>query len=158
MSEPKIGRRTKVALYMNYVLDKRLAGLAEGLYRLTNGRITQLWKVDVLILTTRGRRSGKTRTVLLQFFREGTNRILVAANSGRNAHPGWFYNLQANPIAQIQVMNRIMQVRTEVLSTEEATAFWPQVLRKAPTYIRYQQATNRTIPFVRLVPVDALEE
>ena len=61
--------KDKVALYLNYELDKRLGGLFVGLYRLTGGRITRLWKVDVLILTTRGRRTGKTRTVLLQFFR-----------------------------------------------------------------------------------------
>lgn len=143
--------KDKVVLYLNYELDKRLGGLGVGLYRLTSGRIARLGKVDVLILTTRGRRSRKTRTVLLQFFRDGANLVIVAANSGRSSHPGWFYNLKATPTVQVQVMDRTMQVRAEELSTDEAIAFWPRILRIAPSYARYQQATSRTIPLVRLV-------
>ena len=140
-------------LYLNHELDKRLGGLFVGLYRLTGGRIARLLKVDVLILTTRGRRSGKARTVLLQFFQDGANLVIVAANSGRASHPGWFYNLKATPTARVQVMDRTLQVRAEELSTDEAIAFWPYILRVAPAYARYQKATSRTIPLVRLVPV-----
>jgi deazaflavin-dependent oxidoreductase (nitroreductase family) len=150
-STRSLSLKDKVVLYLNSELDKRLGGLGLGLYRLTGGHIAR--KVDVLILTTRGRRSGKTRTVLLQFFREGANMVIVAANSGRSSHPGWFYNLKATPTAQVQVMDRTLQVRAEELSTDETTAFWPRVLHVAPTYARYQQATSRPIPLVRLVPV-----
>ncbi len=142
--------KDKVVLYLNYELDKRLGGLGVGLYRLTGGRIAR--KVDVLILTTRGRRTGKTRTVLLQFFRDGANMVVVAANSGRSSHPGWFYNLKATPTVRVQVRNRILQVHPEEMSTEEATSFWPRVLHVAPTYARYQKAASRPIPLVRLVP------
>jgi deazaflavin-dependent oxidoreductase (nitroreductase family) len=151
-STRSLSLKDKVVLYLNYELDKRLGDLGVGLYRLTGGRIAQLSKVNVLILTTRGRRSGKTRTVLLQFFQDGTNWIIVAANSGRSSHPGWFYNLKATPTVRVQVMNRTVQVHAEELSTDEAIAFWPRILRVAPTYARYQQATSRTIPLVRLVP------
>ena len=150
-STRSLSLKDKVALYLNYELDKRLGGLGVGLYRLTGGRIAR--KVDVLILTTRGRRSGKTRTVLLQFFRDGANLVIVAANSGRSSHPGWFYNLKATPTARVQVMDRTVQVHAEELSTDEAIAFWPRILRVAPTYARYQKATSRPIPLVRLVPV-----
>ncbi len=153
-STRSLSLKEKVVLYLNYEGDKRLGGLSIVLYRLTGGRITRPWKVNVLILTTRGRKTGKTRRVLLQFFPDGANMILVAANSGRSSHPGWFYNLKATPMAQVQVMARISRVRAEELSTEEATAFWPRVLQVAPTYARYQQATSRTIPLVRLIPVE----
>jgi deazaflavin-dependent oxidoreductase (nitroreductase family) len=157
-STRSLSLKDKVALYLNHELDKRLAGLGVGLYRLTGGRFTRLFKVNVLILTTRGRRSGKTRTVLLQFFQDGANWVIVAANSGRPSHPGWFYNLKATSTAQVQVMDRILQVHPEEMSTEEATAFWPRVLHVAPTYARYQKATSRTIPLVRLVPVGQVGE
>lgn len=143
----------KVALYLNYELDKRLGDFFVGLYRLTGGRITQLWKVNVLILTTRGRKTGKTRTVLLQFFRDGANMVIVAANSGRASHSGWFYNLKATPTVLVQVMDRSFLVHAEEMSNDEAIAFWPRVLSIAPTYERYQRVTNRTIPLLRLVPV-----
>src|SRR6266516_5713733 len=148
--------KEKVVLSLNYELDKRLGGLGVGLYRLTGGRIAR--KVDVLILTTRGRRTGKTRTVLLQFFRDGTNMVIVAANSGRSSHPGWFYNLRATPTVRVQVMDRILQVHPEELSAEETTAFWPRILHVAPSYARYQQTNSRPIQLVRLVPAEAAGE
>jgi deazaflavin-dependent oxidoreductase (nitroreductase family) len=89
------------------------------------------------------------------FARDGANMVIVAANSGRSSHPGWFYNLKATPTVRVQVRDRILQVSAEELSTEEATAFWPRVLHVAPTYARYQQATSRTIPLVRLVPAES---
>ncbi len=154
-SSSSLSLKDRVALYLEYEGDKRIGSHFIGLYRLTGGRIIRLWPhhVNVLILTTRGRRTGKTRTVFLQFFPDGANMVIVAANTGRSSHPGWFYNLKATPTAQVQVMDRILQVRAEELSAEEAIAFWPRVLRVAPSYARYQQATSRTIPFVRLVPV-----
>jgi deazaflavin-dependent oxidoreductase (nitroreductase family) len=145
--------RDKALLYLNYEGDKRLAGLATWLYRLTDGRITGLWKSNVLILTTRGHRTGKTRTTLLQFFPDGASVVIVAANSGRSSHPGWFYNLMANPTVQVQIMDRIVQVHAGRLSNDEAIAFWSRVLRIAPAYERYRRATSRTIPLVRLTPV-----
>ena len=150
--------KDKVALYLNYELDKRLGVLGIGLYRLTGGRIANLLRVNVLILTTRGRKTGKVRTVLLQYFRDGENMVIVAANSGRSSHPGWFYNLKATPIVRVQVMNRSFQVYAEVMTDDEAIAFWPRVQSIAPTYERYQRATNRTIPFVRLIPIEQIRE
>ena len=84
--------------------------------------------------------------------------VIVAANSGRASHPGWFYNLKATPTVQVQVMDRTFQVHFEELSSDEAIAFWPCVLSIAPTYERYQRAINRVIPLVRLVPVEQIGE
>ncbi len=55
-------------------------------------------------------------------------------------------------------MDRTLQVRAEELSTDEASAFWPRVLRVAPSYARYQKATSRPIPLVRLVPIEDVGE
>ncbi len=146
----------KVDLALEQQLNKRLRGIGVCLYRLTRGRIVQPYKVDVLLLSTRGRRSGKTRTVLLQFFRDGANMLLVAANSGRLSHPDWYYNLQTTPTAHVQIMGHIIRVRAEELSDEEAITFWPRILHVAPSYARYQKATSRPIPLLRLVPTEAV--
>jgi deazaflavin-dependent oxidoreductase (nitroreductase family) len=147
-----LSRKERFGLLLEHELDKRLGGLFVGLYRLTRGQITRLWKVDVLLLTTRGRRSGLERTVMLQFFPYGANMVVVAANSGWPSHPGWFHNLKAAPMARVEVMGRIIQVRAEELPADEAAAFWPRILLRAPGYARYRKATNRTLPLVRLVP------
>ncbi|HXZ05685.1 MAG TPA: nitroreductase/quinone reductase family protein, partial [Ktedonobacteraceae bacterium] len=76
----------------------------------------------------------------------------------RSSHPGWFYNLKTTPIVRVQVMNRSFQVYAELMTDDEAIAFWPHVLSIAPTYERYQRATNRIIPLVRLVPIEQIGE
>jgi F420H(2)-dependent quinone reductase len=153
-----LSRKERIGLFLEHELDKRLGGMFVGLYRLTRGRIARLWKVDVLLLTTRGRRSGLERTVMLQFFPHGANMVVVAANTGWPSHPGWFHNLKAAPTARVEVMDRTLQVQAEELPADEAAALWPRILRRAPGYARYRKATDRTIPLVRLAPLIRVEE
>jgi deazaflavin-dependent oxidoreductase (nitroreductase family) len=80
--------------------------------------------------------------------------VVVAANTGWPTHPGWFHNLKAAPTARAEVMSHTLHVRAEQLSADEAAAFWPRILRRAPSYARYLKAANRTIPLVRLVPLE----
>jgi deazaflavin-dependent oxidoreductase (nitroreductase family) len=152
-----LSRKERIARFLEHTLDRRLGRFGVALYRLTSGRIAQLYGKDVLLLTTRGRRSGQERTVLLQFFRDGAQIVVVAANSGLSSHPGWFYNLKATPAAQIQVMDRLLQVRAEELAADEVAAFWPRILQRSPDYARYRTRTSRTIPLVRLIPVEPSE-
>jgi deazaflavin-dependent oxidoreductase (nitroreductase family) len=142
----------RVGLLVQGGLDKHLTPVAVWLYRRTKGGITRPWKVDVLLLTTRGRRSGKERTVVLQFFPDGEDMLLAAANTGGLSHPAWYLNLAADPAARVEVMDRTMTVRAEELPVEEAAAWWQQILRRAPSYEQFARATSRTIPIVRLVP------
>lgn len=136
-------------------IDTRSVRLGIWLYRRTKGRITRLWRRRALILTATGRRSGLPRSVLLQYFPDGEDLIVVAANSGMPTHPWWYYNLQAHPEARVEVAGRTVQVRAEELSPEQAQAFWPRVLDAAPDYARFTQRTTRRIPLMRLEPVDA---
>jgi F420H(2)-dependent quinone reductase len=123
-----------------------------SLIRLTEGRIARLWRRQVLLLTTRGRKSGKERTVPLQFFPEGEDMIVVAANSGLPSPPCWYFNLMADSLARVEVGSRTLRVRAEELPAEEAADFWPRLLRIAPDYARYPRRKGRRIPMIRLVP------
>jgi deazaflavin-dependent oxidoreductase (nitroreductase family) len=120
--------------------------------RRTRGGITRSFKVDALLLTTRGRRSGKERTVVLQFFPDGDAMVLAAANDGGASHPGWYFNLRADPAASVEVMGRKIAVRAEELPPEDAAEWWRRILLRDPTYERYARATSRSIPIIRLVP------
>ena len=148
-----LSRRERVGLSIGRGLDKHLTPLGIWVYRRTKGRITGPWKVDALLLTTRGRRSGKQRTVVLQFFRDGSAMILAAANDGGASHPGWYFNLKADPAARVEVMGRVLAVRAEELPADEAAAWWQRILVRAPSYERYTRATTRSFPIIRLVPV-----
>jgi deazaflavin-dependent oxidoreductase (nitroreductase family) len=150
-----LSRREALALRLEREADRRLSRLGVWLYRRTRGGITRPWKVDALLLTTNGRRSGKERTVVLQYFPDGEAMVVVAANDGGSSYPGWYHNVRADPTATVDVMGRTLHVRAEELSAAEAIAFWPRIVERAPGYERFRRATDRPFPVVRLIPTEA---
>jgi hypothetical protein len=60
---------------------------------------------------------------------------------------------EATPSARVESGDRSLRVGAEELPYEEAAAFWPRILQLAPGNARYQRATSRAIPLVRLVPI-----
>ena len=145
-----VSRRERVGLWLHRTLDKRFSRLSVALFRRTNGGITERAGVDGLALTTVGRKSGVRRSVLLQYFRDGEDMLLVAADGGGDRHPAWFHNLMAQPQAEVDVAGTTVPVRAERLSEPEAEAAWPAILERSPDYERYLRATDRTIPLIRL--------
>jgi deazaflavin-dependent oxidoreductase (nitroreductase family) len=134
--------------------NRRLRAVGTLLYRLTRGRIAPSGR-DVLLLITRGRRTGRKHTVLLQAFPEPGGMVVVAANAGQAFHPDWYLNLMATGSAEVELRDRRTRVRPQKLTTAETAAVWRRIETHAPTYRRYRNATRRTLPLVRLVPVDA---
>jgi deazaflavin-dependent oxidoreductase (nitroreductase family) len=150
---PRFSTWARLRLSVGRQLDKRLTPLGIWLYRRTKGGITRPWKVNAFLLTTRGRRSGRERTVVLQYFPDGEAMVIAAANDGGPAHPGWYFNLSANPTAIVEVMGRTVAVRAEELPPAEAAAWRQRILLRSPSYEQYTRATTRIFPIVRLVPV-----
>ncbi len=145
----------RIFLTLHRNADRYLSPLGVWVMRRTKGAMAKPWKVDVLLLTTSGRRSGKTRTVVLQYFPDGASMVVVAANDGGEAHPGWYFNLKAEPHASVEVMGRTFAVRGVELPPSEAADWWKRIVARAPDYARYARATDRTFPIFRLVPVVA---
>jgi deazaflavin-dependent oxidoreductase (nitroreductase family) len=145
--------KERVGLVLHRDLDKLFTPVATRLYRRTKGGLTARLNVDVLLLTTTGRRSGKERTVVLQYFPDGDSMMLAAANDGGQADPAWYLNLKANPVARAEVGTRAIDVHAEELSAEEAAAWWPRIVERDANYERYARATSRRIPLMRLDPV-----
>ncbi len=150
-AQPRITRRERVALFVHRGLDRWLTPPGVWVFRRSKGGIATPWHVDALLLTTRGRRSGRDRTVVLQFFPDGDAMILAAANDGGAAHPGWYFNLVANPSARVEVSGRSTPVHASVLAADEAATWWQRIVRRDPSYERYARAAaGRSIPIVRL--------
>lgn len=121
------------------------------LYRATNGAVGgRMVNSPVLLLTTKGRKSGKHRTVPLLYLADGDNVALVASNGGATKHPAWWLNLQIDPEAQIQIKGVRRRVRAERADAEEKRRLWPRLTAMYPGYKRYQEITNRDIPVVIL--------
>lgn len=135
-------------------LDRWLSPVAVSAVRRSHGVIARPWRVDVLVLTTKGRRSGRPRSVVLQFWPDGDAMVVVAANGGAT-HPAWYHNLIADPRAQVEVRGRQLAVHAETVTGEHAADLWRRVIDRAPGYAAYAQATTPAIPVVRLVAASA---
>jgi deazaflavin-dependent oxidoreductase (nitroreductase family) len=124
-------------------------------YRLSGGRIgATLFGMPMLLLTTRGRRTGKLRTAPLLYLPVDDDLVLVASNGGAVYSPTWFYNLLDYPEALVQIGPARGRVTARMATAEARALLWPLLLQIYPTYDRYQALTDRTIPLVLLRPID----
>ncbi|MFG3420708.1 nitroreductase family deazaflavin-dependent oxidoreductase [Micromonospora sp. NPDC049460] len=108
---------------------------------------------DALLITTRGRRTGKLRRTALIYGRDGDRYLLVASNGGAARHPAWYLNLCADPEVQVQVGAERFRGRARTATAEERPRLWQVMTGVFPTYARYQQGTDREIPVVVVEPV-----
>lgn len=126
------------------------------LYRLSGGRLgSKMAGQSVLLLHTKGRKSGNSYVTPLNYYRDNGRYILVASNWGKDHHPDWFYNLTAQGIATIQVKDRSLPVRASLAEGEEYQRLWHFVTDENDFYVRYQEQTDRKIPLVILTPEKA---
>jgi deazaflavin-dependent oxidoreductase (nitroreductase family) len=122
-------------------------------YRETDGEVGYLWNdVPTLLLTTTGRRTGKSRTTPLIFNRNGDDYLVVASMGGAPSHPNWYLNLTSHPDAEIQVRAEHLQVTARTASEDEKARLWAIVAEQWPNYDVYQTRTTREIPVVVLSP------
>jgi len=108
--------------------------------------------LDMLLLTTTGRKSGEPRTQPLACFADGDDWVVVASNGGQDHHPAWFLHLEACAAAQIQVGSEQRAVRAQVAEGAERARLWPWLVERNPIYGRYAKRTGRRIPVVVLRP------
>ena len=122
-------------------------------YRETDGDVGYLWNgVPTLLLTTIGRRSGEARTNALIFGRDGSDYLVVASMGGAPTHPNWYWNLLAQPSAEIQVRAVQIKVTARTAEDDEKPRLWKIMSDGWPNYDVYQSRTDRVIPLVVLTP------
>ena len=128
-----------------------LGGMHKRVYRVTGGKIGgRIGKLPVLLLTTIGRKSGKTRTQPLAYTRVGDGYAVIASKGGAPQHPLWYLNLRANPLAEVTVGRETWKVRARDAEGEERERLWHALADLYPGYDRYAQKTSRRIPVVVL--------
>ena len=134
---------------------KVVGGAHTLVYRASGGRVgTRIWGLSILLLTTRGRKTGRPRTTPLCFLRDGEDLVVVASNGGMDWFPSWWLNLLREPLAAIQVGRTRRPVRAREATPEERARLWAQLTSIAPGYLKYQERTSRTIPLAILLPAD----
>lgn len=131
-------------------------GVHEFAFKASGGRLLNTaLGMPVVMLTTTGRKSGKSRTTMLTSpVQEGETIVLVASYGGDPRHPAWFLNLRDNPDVEVNMRGRKRRMRARVASGEEKARLWPDVTKAYRGYGQYQRRTERDIPVVILEAVE----
>lgn len=113
------------------------------------------WRDNVLLLTAKGAKSGNDITTPLVYRKDGDHYVVVASKGGAPRHPQWLYNLEANPIVEIEVAKdggtETFKAKAKpIMSGPERDRLFEHLIGVWPSFRDYQQRTERTIPVVVL--------
>ena len=138
---------------VEYVFGPLLA-VHQWLYETSDGRIgASLGGRPMLLLRTVGRRTRAPRTAALLYVRDAKAYVVIASKGGAPQHPGWFHNLVAEPVVEIQVGRERIPVRARIAEGDERARLWARADEvNQGQYAIYQSRTKRPIPVVVLDP------
>ena len=121
------------------------------LWTLTHGRfVDAAKKAPFLLLTTKGRKTGRLRTTPVLYLEDGSDLIVVASFGGNDMDPAWYLNLKQCPEAEIVIRGERRRVTSSEITSEEKELIWRRLVKLYPQFDIYQQRTNREIPLLRL--------
>jgi deazaflavin-dependent oxidoreductase (nitroreductase family) len=125
--------------------------LIMGRARRTEGKTMGM---NLLVLTTVGRKSGQERQTPLAWFPGPDGSWLVVASAGgAPANPAWYLNLAAHPDqVTVEQAGRKVDVTAEELHGAEREQAWEQIKAAADNFRKYEQTTDRLLPVIRLTP------
>ena len=107
---------------------------------------TELRGMPVVLLTSKGARSGKLRKTPLMRVEHDGDYVVVASRGGAPTHPVWYYNLKADPHVELQDGPEKSDRVARELSGVERDEWWARAVAAYPDYADYQTKTDRTIP------------
>jgi deazaflavin-dependent oxidoreductase (nitroreductase family) len=109
----------------------------------------------VILLTTRGAKSGKLRKVPLMRVEHGGRYVIVASLGGAPKNPVWYYNVKADPHVELQDGTVSKDYVARELTGDEKATWWERSVEAYPDYADYQKKTDRQIPVFLLEPAEA---
>jgi deazaflavin-dependent oxidoreductase (nitroreductase family) len=122
-----------------------------SLLRLSGGRLSLAIGQPILLLTTRGAKTGHRRSTPLLYVQDGADIILIASNGGRPRHPAWYHNLRAHPEATLLLHGREGRYRAREAHGEERERLWRKAVDAYAGYAAYSRWTGgREIPVMIL--------
>jgi deazaflavin-dependent oxidoreductase (nitroreductase family) len=113
---------------------------------------TTLRGMPVIILTTRGAKSGKIRKSPLMRVEHNGTYAAVASLGGAPKHPVWYHNVVADPRVELQDGPVRQDMTAREVTGEEKALWWARAVEAYPDYADYQKKTEREIPVLVLEP------
>ena len=133
-----------------------MTGLHPVVYRVTGGRrpIGRVLGLQMVVLTTTGRRSGQPRDAPLFALREGSTFLLIGTHGGEEKLPDWVANLRAQPDATVQMGRERLAVRARepAAGGDEYRALWTRAVKAYPGYAEYRARRSTDPPIIVLEP------
>jgi deazaflavin-dependent oxidoreductase (nitroreductase family) len=110
--------------------------------------------MPVIVLTTRGARSGKIRKTPLMRVEHDGRYAVVASLGGAPKHPVWYFNVKSDPHVELQDGPVKRDMRAREITGAEKAEWWERAVAAYPPYAEYQEKTSREIPVFVLEPLD----
>ncbi|MFI8004917.1 nitroreductase family deazaflavin-dependent oxidoreductase [Streptomyces sp. NBC_00178] len=115
---------------------------------------TTLRGMPVILLTTRGAKSGKVRKSPLMRVEHDGRYAVVASLGGAPKHPVWYYNVLADPKVELRDGTVQQDMVAREVSGDEKALWWDRAVEAFPDYAEYQRKTDREIPVFVLTPAE----
>jgi deazaflavin-dependent oxidoreductase (nitroreductase family) len=129
--------------------DQIIAGMRANGGEVTNGPLAGH---PLLIMTSRGAKSGEPRRAILTFHRDAGDYVVAATAGGAPTDPAWLHNLESDPEVTVEARNQTFGATATILSGPERDRLWDDHVRTLPWFADYPKQTGRVIPVVRLTP------
>lgn len=104
----------------------------------------------VVLLVTRGRRTGRRRAAVLPVFEIDGRRVVVGSKGGSPADPGWVHNLRHTPEVEFFLDRQRKLGHARESQGNERAVLWAELTRRVPLYVDYEKRAARQIPVVVL--------
>lgn len=107
-------------------------------------------RTPTLLLTTRGRKTGRVLVMPLIYGVDGDRYILIGSKGGAPEHPAWYLNMVADPVVDLQVSNDCFKARARTAKGAERQRLFDMMTKIYPPFPAYQERTERELPVVVL--------
>jgi deazaflavin-dependent oxidoreductase (nitroreductase family) len=106
----------------------------------------------LLILTSKGAKTGEPRRAILTFTRDGADYVVAGSAGGSPTDPAWLPNVRANPEVSIEAEGRTFEATAAVADGTDRDRLWDQHVAALPKFAAYPEQSGRVIPMVRITP------
>jgi deazaflavin-dependent oxidoreductase (nitroreductase family) len=107
----------------------------------------------LLVMTSKGAKSGKPRRAILTFTRDNGDFVVAGSASGAPTDPSWVHNVDVNPNVSVEAEGRTFEATAAVAKPADRDRLWERHVAALPNFAAYPEQSGRVIPMVRLKPV-----
>jgi deazaflavin-dependent oxidoreductase (nitroreductase family) len=120
-------------------------------FRANNGKVGGMFaNTPLLILTTKGAKTGLPREHLLAYSTDGDRLAVIASKGGAPTNPHWYHNVVADPEVTVEVDSEKFQAKAIVTEGEERQRLFDNQAAQMPGFADYQRKTTRVLPVIAL--------